>query len=129
MKYMTENFILARELIKMKKYAKVINEETKACEVGLGTNINFYKHIGMEQMEVEQAYNGDWYVAGYAPVKPQELINKEEIQELKKQLDETDYKIIKCSEYSLAGKELPYNIEYLHSQRQAIRDRITELEG
>lgn len=56
--------------------------------------------------------------------------NKEfEIQDLKKQLDETDYKIIKCSEYSLAGKELPYDIEYLHSQRQAIRDRITELEG
>lgn len=56
--------------------------------------------------------------------------NKEfEIQDLKKQLDETDYKIIKCSEYSLAGKELPYDIEYLHTQRQAIRDRITELEG
>lgn len=113
----------------MKKYAKVINKETKACEVGLGTNIDFYKSLGMEEMEVEESYNGNWYVLGFAPKKPQELINKEEIQELKKQLDETDYKIIKCSEYSLAGKELPYNIEYLHEQRQAIRNRITELEG
>ena len=113
----------------MKKYAKIINDKTKVCEVGIGTNTAFYKSLGMEEIEVEQSYNGDWYVAGYAPEKPQELINKEEIQELKKQLDVTDYKIIKCSEYSLAGKELPYDIEYLHTQRQAIRDRITELEG
>ncbi len=113
----------------MKKYAKIINEETKICEVGIGTNTDFYKNLGMEEIEVEQAYNGYWYVAGYAPKKPQELINEEEIQELKKQLDDTDYKIIKCSEYSLAGKELPYDIEYLHTQRQAIRDRITELDG
>ena len=39
----------------MKKYAKIINEETKLCEVGLGTNNNFYASIGMEEMEVEQA--------------------------------------------------------------------------
>ena len=54
----------------MKKYAKVINEETKACEVGLGTNNNFYASIGMAEMEVEQAYNGAWYLAGFAPIKP-----------------------------------------------------------
>lgn len=113
----------------MKKFAKIIDDKTKICEVGIGTNTSFYQSIGMEEIEVEQAYDGTWYVAGYAPAKPQELINKEEIKELKKQLDDTDYKIIKCSEYSLAGKELPYDVEYLHTQRQAIRDRITELEG
>ena len=53
----------------MLKYAKVINEETKLCEVGLGTNNNFYQSIGMEELEVEQAYNGKWYLAGYAPAK------------------------------------------------------------
>lgn len=58
----------------MKKYAKVINEETKACEVGLGTNNNFYASIGMEEMEVEQAYDGSWYVKGYAPEKPEPTI-------------------------------------------------------
>ena len=26
-----------------KKYAKITNEETKACEVGLGTNSAFYQ--------------------------------------------------------------------------------------
>ena len=57
----------------MKKFAKIINEETKACEIGLGTNIAFYASIGMTEMEVEQAYNGGWYLQGYAPQKPQEV--------------------------------------------------------
>lgn len=51
-------------------YAKIINEETKEVSVGVGTNAEFYKSIGMTEMEVEQAYNGSWYVKGYAPEKP-----------------------------------------------------------
>lgn len=61
----------------MKKYAKVTNEETKECSVGLGTNDEFYKSIGMTLQDVEQAYNGCWYLKGYVPVK-QEEINEEE---------------------------------------------------
>ena len=53
----------------MIKYAKIINHETKLCEVGTGTNAEFYKSIGMTEMDVEQAYNGQWYLEGYAPVK------------------------------------------------------------
>ena len=52
----------------------------------------------------------------------------EKIEELKSKLTDTDYKIIKCSEYQLAGKELPYDIVELHSERQALRDEINELE-
>ena len=55
----------------MLKYAKIINEETKLCEVGIGTNSKFYQSIGLTQMEVEQAYNGNWYIMGYAPKKPE----------------------------------------------------------
>lgn len=73
--------------------------------------------------------NSDTWIIEEQPKPSDEELKQIEINALKKQLDDTDYKIIKCSEYSLAGKELPYNIEYLHSQRQAIRDRITELEG
>lgn len=51
------------------------------------------------------------------------------IAELKEQLNGTDYKIIKCSECSLAGVELPYNIAALHAERQALRDEINQLEG
>lgn len=54
----------------MKKYAKIINEQTKQCEVGLGTDNAFYQSIGMTEMDVEQAYDGCWYVEGYAPEKP-----------------------------------------------------------
>ena len=55
----------------MLKYAKITNEETKQCEVGLGTNSEFYESLGMEEMEVEQAYNGSWYLEGYAPEQPE----------------------------------------------------------
>lgn len=56
----------------MKKYAKVINEETKEVSIGTGTNSAFYQSIGMSEMEVEQAYDGSWYVKGFAPEKPVE---------------------------------------------------------
>ena len=113
----------------MLKYAKIIDQETKACEVGTGTNAAFYEKIGMTEQEVEQAYNGAWYLAGYAPEEPQEEKDKKEIERLKKELNATDYKIIKCSECSLAGEPLPYDIAELHETRQAIRDRINELGG
>ena len=61
----------------MKKYAKIINEETKLCDVGLGVNSKLYQSMGMVEMEVEKAYDGYWYVAGYAPEKPVEVVQAE----------------------------------------------------
>ena len=46
---------------------------------------------------------------------------------LKKQLQQTDYKIIKCYEYELAGEEPPYDMKALHTERQALRDEIKKL--
>lgn len=66
----------------MLKYAKVMNEETKQCEVGLGNNSEFYKSIGMTELDVEQGYYG-WYLKGYAQQKPLEELKAEKIQELK----------------------------------------------
>lgn len=54
----------------MKHYARIINEETKTCEVGIGTDVEFYQSVGMVEMDVEEGYDGNWYVAGYAPIKP-----------------------------------------------------------
>ena len=65
----------------MKKYAKIENNKTKQCSVGLGTNIEFYESIGMTKMNVEQAYDGQWYVEGYAPEKPEPT--KEEIRQMR----------------------------------------------
>ena len=67
--------------------------------------------------------------------KYQEILNREteekkqaKIKELQSELNESDYKIIKCNEYKLAGLELPYDIEELHKQRQALRDEINKLQ-
>ena len=43
-------------------------------------------------------------------------------------LTNTDYQIIKCFECSMLGEEIPYDINELHNSRQAIRDKINELE-
>lgn len=51
-----------------------------------------------------------------------------QINDLKKQLETTDYKIIKASEYNLLGLQCEYNIQELHTERQAIRDEINQLE-
>ena len=54
---------------------------------------------------------------------------KQKLKSLKNQLSSTDYQIIKCYEYSLAGLELPYDIQTLHTEREAIREQIRELEN
>lgn len=59
----------------------------------------------------------------------QEEKNKIRIEELKALLGSTDYKIIKCTECSLSGLELPYDIIELRATRQAIRDEINQLQG
>ena len=87
----------------MKKYAKVINEETKLCEVGLGTNKNFYASIGMEEMEVEQDYAGNWYLAGYAPAKPEPT--KEEQQKARAEAYRLEKDPITCQINSLRDEE------------------------
>lgn len=63
------------------------------------------------------------------PMPTPEEIKQQRIAELKAELSSTDYKIIKCSECSLVGEELPYDIAELHTQRQVIRDEINELES
>ena len=74
----------------MKKYAKVLNEETKLCEVGLGTNSKFYQSIGMTEMEVELAYDGFWYLQGYAPKKTLDELKTEKRAEINASRDQAE---------------------------------------
>jgi hypothetical protein len=61
--------------------------------------------------------------------KVREMIaNAKAIKAYEKQLSSSDYKIIKCYEYSLAGLELPYDINELHIERESIRAEIRKLE-
>jgi hypothetical protein len=50
------------------------------------------------------------------------------IDVLKCVLNDTDYRVIKCYEYSLIGSSPPYDIQQLHQDRQAARDEINALE-
>lgn len=60
----------------------------------------------------------------------QEQINKlyTEKMSLESQLNDSDYKVIKCAECKVAGLPLPYDIESLHTERQLKRDRINQIE-
>ena len=52
-----------------------------------------------------------------------------EIERLKSELQESDCKVIKGSEAMAVGEEMPYNMTELHNERQALRDKINELES
>lgn len=51
-----------------------------------------------------------------------------EIERLKSELQESDYKVIKCAEALTIGAVMPYDVVSLHKERQALRDKINELE-
>lgn len=54
---------------------------------------------------------------------------RNEINTLKESLNNSDYKVIKCYEASLCGEEMPYDIKAVRSERQAIRDKINQIEA
>lgn len=57
-----------------------------------------------------------------------EKLVSEKIFNLKQQLDESDYKILKSYEASILKLDLPYNVQDLHDQRNNLREAIRMLE-
>ena len=104
----------------MKKYAKIVNEETGLCEVGVGTNTSFYASIGMTEMEVEQAYNGQWYLKGYAPAKPEPTL-EEQVSSL-----EQTYGMSRWQREGILAEGSLYS-EYTKAKAQEIEDLAKEL--
>lgn len=70
---------------------------------------------------------GDTIKFRYETLKDVQLL-KREIDTLKQSLTDSDYKIIKCYEATIAGEELPYDFNSLRAERQEARNRINELE-
>lgn len=60
----------------MKKYAKILDEKLSTVSVGIGTDEEYYKSIGMELMDVEEGYDGNWYISGKAPTPPQPSVEE-----------------------------------------------------
>ena len=115
----------------MIKYAKVVNEETKECNVGVGTNTDFYISIGMTEQDVEQCdWNGNWYLTGYIPEKP-EPSKEEKIAQLKYQLSIIDEKSARSMRAILAGTATDDDrafLAQLEAQAEDLRRQIKELE-
>ena len=63
----------------MIKYAKLTNETTGECQVGNGTDIDFYHSLGMVEMDVQQSdIDGCWYLTEKCPMKSDEEKELEE---------------------------------------------------
>ncbi len=78
----------------MIKYAKIINEQTGLCEVGIGTDSGFYESIGMSQMDVLQSeIDNQWYITEKCPQKAYEQrleeAKKSKIQEINVEKEKT----------------------------------------
>lgn len=53
---------------------------------------------------------------------------KVQIDQLKAIIANLDYMVIKCYEYNLVDKPLPYDISALHEERESLREQIRALE-
>ncbi len=63
----------------MLKYAKITDEQTGLCEVGIGTNTEFYQSIGMTEQDVcQSSVDGNWYLSEKCPQKTYEQLLLEE---------------------------------------------------
>lgn len=78
---------------------------------------------------VPQPYDAGDRIAYHYVLRRDTQAVRAEIQALKDSLAASDYKVAKCYEASLTGAELPYDIATLHTERQAVRDKINELEA
>ena len=79
-------------------------------------------------MEIKREYNGRVFVDYISDIE-EGVPKSEEIERLKSELQESDYKVIKCAEAMAVGAEMPYDVASLHKVRQALRDKINELES
>ena len=79
-------------------------------------------------MEIKREYNGMVFVDYISDIE-EGIPKSEDIERLKSELQESDYKVIKCAEAMAVGAEMPYDMESLHNERQALRDKINELES
>lgn len=96
------------------KPVDMIDESKLECAPGYAIRIvavEYDDHIGYEYEKIQN-------LAYY----------KNQIKALKEELDNTDYKVIKCYEAFLVGEAMPYNAQDLHTSRQSIRDKINSLE-
>ena len=88
----------------------------------MNTRINGKRAVVTMQAEEAQ-------IALNEPVVDDNGLLLSEIERIKSELQESDYKVIKCAEALTIGADMPYDVASLHKVRQALRDKINELES
>lgn len=91
-------------------------------EIKVNTRINGKRAVVTMQAEEAQIVDNEQVVDDNG-------LLLSEIERLKSELQESDYKVIKCAEAICLNAELPYNMTELHKERQTLRDKINELES
>lgn len=67
----------------MLKLVKIIDKKTNLVQEALGYDFEYYKLQGYTKQDVEQSdVNGNWYLAGYAPMKTDEEKAQEEAERI-----------------------------------------------
>lgn len=110
----------------MKALAKIINEETNEVVIACVEQAEHFPDF--QEMDVEQAYNGQWYVKGYAPEKP--IPTNEEQAENRRQAYISEIDPITAHISRLKDEEqtedIIAEIETLKSERSAKIQEIKE---
>jgi len=110
----------------MLKYAQIINKKTKQCQVGIGTDTEYYKSIGFKELDVGQSYNGNWYLKGYAPKKPIEEELEELKQQKKEQLKKSRDNYLKLKNYNLSENDKFNMMNLLNNYTEEDRNKYIE---
>ena len=101
---------------------------TQSAELAYKSGWDLSNYIRIEDTQ-QSDINGWTYRKEVCPMKTEQDLLKDqyrlEIQQLKKQLSDTDYKAIKYAEGQLTEEEY----SPIRLQRQSYRDRINELEA
>lgn len=110
----------------MKKFFKIINNKTVVKDqneivIARGTKTIFNPS---EEILLQEG----WYEYIIETPTTEEIYQQKELSDALQELQNSDYKIIKCMEAFLCQEELPYNIKELHEQRNNYRNKINQYE-
>lgn len=96
---------------------KIHDQETNEVLIAVGDNIQFFESMGYTEVgEVERAYDGRYFVAGHAPMMPQEEVATQVRTERDRRLAETDWYMM--PDYPAD----PETLEVVKNYRKALRD-------
>lgn len=116
----------------MKKYAKIINEQTKEVAVGLADRPdeetqNLWSNFGMSPQTVEQSYDGRWFLAGFVPAEPQRSDEEIRQQRAEAYLQQTDVLTAEYTRKSVLGLLTEERKREIERELQTITQQIKVL--